>query len=88
MIFFFFCWYHPCRVDETQHPRHSIGKKGEILADDSSKLQEECNWGNYARGALYALTSRGNKITQVRNMCLVLFVLLYSILHFFNKQEE
>ncbi|XP_050260896.1 galacturonokinase isoform X5 [Quercus robur] len=52
------------RVDETQHPRHSVGKKGEILADDSSKLQEECNWGNYARGALYALTSRGNKITQ------------------------
>ncbi|XP_065624091.1 galacturonokinase [Quercus suber] len=52
------------RVDETQHPRHSAGKKGEIVADDSAKLQEECNWGNYARGALYALTSRGNKITQ------------------------
>ncbi|XP_030942322.1 galacturonokinase isoform X2 [Quercus lobata] len=67
------------RVDETQHPRHSVGKKGEILADDSSKLQEECNWGNYARGALYALTSRGNKITQFANIIQVSMSYVVSV---------
>lgn len=52
------------RVDEPQHPRHTVGLNGEVLANDSSRLQEECNWGNYARGALYALNSRGKKVTQ------------------------
>lgn len=65
LILCFFC-YRPYRVDEPQHPRHTVGVNGEVLANDSSRLQEECNWGNYARGALYALNSRGKKVTQVR----------------------
>lgn len=32
---------------------------------DSSTPQEECKWGNYARGAIYALQSRGNNLKTV-----------------------
>lgn len=86
---FFFLGYHPCRVDETQHPRDSVGKKGEIVADDSAKLQEECNWGNYARGALYALTSRGNKITQVRNVfSIICSVVQYVYIFLTNRKND
>jgi galacturonokinase len=51
-------------VDEVQQPR-PIRKKGESNATDSPKLQEAGNWGNFARGAVYALQSRGVSLTQV-----------------------
>ncbi|XP_011020106.1 PREDICTED: galacturonokinase [Populus euphratica] len=50
-------------VDEVQQPR-PIRKKGEPHATDSPKLQEADNWGNFARGAVYALQSRGISLTQ------------------------
>ncbi|XP_052290223.1 galacturonokinase isoform X3 [Citrus sinensis] len=37
---------------------------GEVRFSDSAKIKEECKWGNYARGALYALQSRGNILTE------------------------
>uniref|UniRef100_A0A5B7BM31 Putative galacturonokinase n=1 Tax=Davidia involucrata TaxID=16924 RepID=A0A5B7BM31_DAVIN len=52
------------RVDEIQLPRHAVKSNDKIQANDSSKLQDECNWGSYCRGALYALQSRGNHLTQ------------------------
>ncbi|XP_065848027.1 galacturonokinase isoform X2 [Euphorbia lathyris] len=50
-------------VDEVQHPR-PIRKKSESNGTDSPKPQEDSNWGHFARGAVYALQSRGNSITQ------------------------
>ncbi|KAL3585511.1 hypothetical protein D5086_012378 [Populus alba] len=50
-------------IDEVQQPR-PIRKKGEPHATDSPKLQEADNWGNFARGAVYALQSRGISLTQ------------------------
>lgn len=48
------------RVDEIQQP------KDKSLDKDSSELQEQCNWGRYARGAVYALKSSGNILSKVR----------------------
>ncbi|KAJ8567838.1 hypothetical protein K7X08_020560 [Anisodus acutangulus] len=50
------------RVDEVQVPKHMSETNGLTEQMDSSKTQEECKWGNYARGALYALQSRGNHL--------------------------
>ncbi|KAJ6742003.1 GALACTOKINASE [Salix viminalis] len=50
-------------VDEVQQPK-PIRKKGEPHATDSPKLQETGNWGNFARGAVYALQSRGISLTR------------------------
>ncbi|XP_043714584.1 galacturonokinase [Telopea speciosissima] len=52
------------RVDEVQYPRHAIRKNDNSHAIDSFQVHEECNWGTYARGALYALQIRGNNVTQ------------------------
>ncbi|KAK9269035.1 hypothetical protein L1049_000803 [Liquidambar formosana] len=52
------------RVDEIQYPRNIVKTNEKIHSNDSSKLPEECSWGSYARGALYALQSRGNHLTQ------------------------
>ncbi|KAL3642831.1 hypothetical protein CASFOL_013646 [Castilleja foliolosa] len=47
-------------ADEEQLP-----KTGAKLNDSSNcSSHEECGWGNYARGALYALQKRGNNIKQ------------------------
>ncbi|KHN16690.1 Galacturonokinase [Glycine soja] len=46
------------RVDEIQKP------KDKNLDKDSSELQEQCNWGRYARGAVYALKSSGNILSK------------------------
>ncbi|PON52834.1 Galactokinase [Parasponia andersonii] len=51
-------------VNETQRPRHAIGVFDKNDANDSLKLDEECKWGNYARGALYALQNQGNHLFQ------------------------
>lgn len=40
------------RVDEIQHPLHIV------------KSNEKSDWGNYARGAAYALQSRGNHLAH------------------------
>ncbi|GMI92907.1 galacturonic acid kinase [Hibiscus trionum] len=52
------------RVNETQKPRQAISKDEEIKVDNSSPSQDEFDWGIYARGALYALQSRGNHLAQ------------------------
>lgn len=52
------------RVGDIQHPRHTIKTRDEIQANGCSNLQEESCWGTYARGALYALQSRGNHLRQ------------------------
>lgn len=52
------------RVDETQHPLEIIKKKEKIDKYNSTQSLEECKWGRYARGALYALQSRGNHVVQ------------------------
>lgn len=51
-------------IDKIQQPRNSVKKHHAVHASDSAKIKEECKWGNYARGALYALQSRGNILTQ------------------------
>lgn len=54
-----------CSVDDIQEPKGSPQKNGNIYAYGSSELEEECHWGNYVRGAVYALRSRGNQLYQV-----------------------
>ncbi|OMO89159.1 hypothetical protein CCACVL1_07993 [Corchorus capsularis] len=51
-------------VNETQQKRHTISKCEESKGDNSSPSSEECDWGRYARGALYSLQSRGNHLAQ------------------------
>lgn len=51
------------RVDEIQKPRRSIQNNNVNQGRDYSR-QEECEWGRYARGAVYALQSRGNNLSQ------------------------
>ncbi|KAK1396444.1 Galacturonokinase [Heracleum sosnowskyi] len=51
------------RVDDIQLPRDNPNSFDKIHADHSAK-KEECNWGSYARGALYALQRRGNHLKQ------------------------
>nr|XP_027094744.1 galacturonokinase-like isoform X3 [Coffea arabica] len=48
------------RIDEIQLPKFNNGSNNTIPVMNSSKSEEECNWGSYARGALYALQKRGN----------------------------
>ncbi|XP_068642627.1 galacturonokinase [Aristolochia californica] len=52
------------RVDEVQYPRVTIRTNGAVHENGSTEVSEECQWGNYARGALYALQSRGHCLTQ------------------------
>ncbi|KAF5178275.1 galacturonokinase [Thalictrum thalictroides] len=47
------------RVDEVQRSKHATPAK--VFPNDSS---EECNWGSYGRGALYALQRTGKLLTQ------------------------
>ncbi|KAK1290127.1 Galacturonokinase [Acorus calamus] len=48
------------RVEEMQHPR--ISKP--VNENGSVEVKEECCWGNYARGALYALQKKGFHISR------------------------
>lgn len=52
-------------MDDIQLPRDNPKSFEKIHADHPAK-KEECNWGSYARGALYALQRRGNHLKQVR----------------------
>ncbi|KAL2928857.1 Galacturonokinase [Bienertia sinuspersici] len=52
------------RVDESHHPKKA-GNANEIRnGKGSTKLVEECFWGRYAKGAVYALKSKGNILNQ------------------------
>lgn len=51
-------------VDEEQLPQNSAELENSGALKRSSSSQEECNWGNYARGALYALQKRGNHLKK------------------------
>ncbi|KAL3534923.1 hypothetical protein ACH5RR_003384 [Cinchona calisaya] len=48
------------RIDEIQLPKFSNGSNNSVQVKNSSKSEEESNWGSYAKGALYALQKRGN----------------------------
>ncbi|KAE9607612.1 putative galacturonokinase [Lupinus albus] len=52
------------RVDEIQKPRQTTMIKKENGTKDSSELKEQCCWGSYARGAVYALQSKGNNLSK------------------------
>lgn len=51
-------------VNETQLPKNAIKLNNPAQPNGSGSL-EECSWGNYARGALYALQKSGNHIKRV-----------------------
>lgn len=51
------------RIDEVQLPKYVNGLS-DCQRKDSSKSEEESNWGSYARGALYALQKKGNCVTK------------------------
>ncbi|KAH7848299.1 hypothetical protein Vadar_000928 [Vaccinium darrowii] len=51
-------------INESVQPIHIVKASDKINESGACKLQEECKWGNYARGALYALRSRGNLLNQ------------------------
>ncbi|XP_071729717.1 galacturonokinase isoform X1 [Rutidosis leptorrhynchoides] len=50
------------RVDQVQLLKNDAKSNGKIQQNDS--LSEECKWGCYAKGALYALQRRGNHLKQ------------------------
>ncbi|XP_058732185.1 galacturonokinase isoform X1 [Vicia villosa] len=52
------------RVDEIQRPWQTTKTKHDNSAENSSEAREQCNWGRYARGAVYALQSRGHNISK------------------------
>lgn len=53
------------RVDEVQLPIHVSKSNGMNAAKDLCKPElEEAKWGNYVRGALYALQKRGNHLEK------------------------
>lgn len=52
------------RVDETQRPKKSGKENGTVDSNGSVKVEEECGWGRYAKGAVYALQSKGNVLEQ------------------------
>lgn len=50
-------------VDETQLPKNAIKLNNPAQPNGSGSV-EECSWGNYAKGALYALQKSGNHIKR------------------------
>ncbi|KAI9105139.1 hypothetical protein K1719_022855 [Acacia pycnantha] len=72
------------RVDEVQQPRQSIQNNNVNGTKDYSQ-QEECEWGRYARGAVYALQSRGNNLSQVRKYALVVYIVVHHSNSYFEE---
>ncbi|KAI9120024.1 hypothetical protein K1719_008993 [Acacia pycnantha] len=64
------------QVDEVQQPRQSIQNNNVNGTKDYSQ-QEECEWGRYFRGAVYAIQSRGNNLSQVRKYALVVYIVVH-----------
>ncbi|KAM0014220.1 putative galacturonokinase [Helianthus debilis subsp. tardiflorus] len=52
------------RVDPIQLPKHAAKSNGKTQENGSSDTMEECKWGSYAKGALYALQRGGNVLKQ------------------------
>ncbi|KAL9242287.1 hypothetical protein vseg_016304 [Gypsophila vaccaria] len=52
------------RVDDPQQPKTSGKGNGNVDKNGSAEMEEDCCWGRYAKGALYALQSRGNLLSQ------------------------
>ena len=52
-------------MDEIQQQRQAIEINNYNQAKDCSKPKEQSCWGRYARGAVYALQSRGYNLSQV-----------------------
>ncbi|MCL7030482.1 hypothetical protein MKW94_000424, partial [Papaver nudicaule] len=52
------------RIDEMQHPRPVNCKNVKDCTNNGPTVHEECQWGNYASGALYALQRAGNHLKQ------------------------
>lgn len=59
-----------CRVDEKLYPNHCSNKKEGTNENGHAKLQEDNNWGRYARGAVYALQEKEHCLSQVRDFFL------------------
>lgn len=70
------CIFMSNSVDKILHPIHIVKASDNINESGASKLQQECTWGNYAKGALYALQSRGNVLTQVSTSWIILVFLV------------
>ncbi|KAK4478938.1 hypothetical protein RD792_014445 [Penstemon davidsonii] len=51
-------------IDEPQLPRSAAESNNSGEVKSSSSSHEECTWGNYVRGALYALQKRGNHLKK------------------------
>ncbi|KAA0058173.1 galacturonokinase [Cucumis melo var. makuwa] len=58
------------RVDEKLYPNLCSNKKEGTNANGLAKLQEDNNWGRYARGAVYALQEKEHCLSQVREFTL------------------
>ncbi|KAI3967909.1 hypothetical protein MKX01_027092 [Papaver californicum] len=52
------------RIDEMQHPKPVNCENGEDRTNNGTTHHEECQWGNYARGASYALQKAGTHLKQ------------------------
>ncbi|XP_016901439.1 galacturonokinase [Cucumis melo] len=52
------------RVDEKLYPNLCSNKKEGTNANGLAKLQEDNNWGRYARGAVYALQEKEHCLSQ------------------------
>ncbi|KAK9076852.1 hypothetical protein SSX86_005186 [Deinandra increscens subsp. villosa] len=52
------------RVDQIQLPNHTAKPNGKIEENHPSNTIEECKWGSYAKGALYALQRGGHHLKQ------------------------
>ncbi|XP_021723443.1 galacturonokinase-like [Chenopodium quinoa] len=52
------------RVDESHHPKKAAKANESTNSNGSTKLEEECCWGRYAKGAVYALNRKGNVLSQ------------------------
>lgn len=69
------------RVNEIQQPRLNTKTKQENSTKDSSELQlqEQCIWGRYARGAVYALQSRGHNLSKVRDNAMTVHLSVHHL---------
>lgn len=67
------------RVDEIQRPWQTTKTKHDNSAENSSEPREQCNWGRYARGAVYALQSRGHNISKVRDNTMMIHLSIYHL---------
>ncbi|KAI4379683.1 hypothetical protein MLD38_005948 [Melastoma candidum] len=51
-------------IDEITEPSCANDARKKVYSNGTPSPREESNWGNYARGAVYALQSRGQQLSQ------------------------